>query len=91
MLVMCSYNSFFDLKKYDLNMCVLTGACKLLSNNGVNVRYSCLEISFFSLSSNMLIVDGIQDLLHSYWNHILVGLTYSSNRTFFPILQMPYL
>ena len=90
MLVMCRYNSFFDLKKYDLNMCVLTGACKLLSNNGVNVRYSCEWVSFPLLSSNMSTVGGTQDRLHSYWSHILVGLICSNNRTFFSNLQITW-
>ena len=82
MLVMCRHQSIFDLKKYDLNMCVLTGACKLLSNNGVNVRGDCDWVSFLSLPSNMSIMDGILGLLLNYWNHILAGLIYSNSRMF---------
>lgn len=90
MVVMCRYNSFFDLKKYDLNMCVLTGACKLLSNNGVNVRCNSKWVSFPSLSSNMSTVDGTQDLLHNCWSPILVGLICNSSRTFFSNLQLSW-
>lgn len=62
------YESYFHLQKYDLNICTMTGACKLLSNNGVNVCFRFLRfllpIMILITISNMWIMDGIPGQFH---------------------------